>query len=182
MNLYHYIANNNSTGANELLNNYGFAPTQDLDTLTERLKMIVRKYKKIALKDLTLIHPDKNLLEMFTTSSFDDKDFAYATGRTPGFVEPEVEVVEAPTFPIEVPEPFESPTPDNTLDTAKVVDEIKAVKKQIVKDKINRERSQLNERNERNNRLLNMNNISANQKHLFMVGIAFVLGYLIGKR
>ncbi len=126
MNLYHYIANNNSDGANELLNNYGFAPTQDLNTLTERLKIIVRKYKKLALKDLTLIHPDKNLLEMFTTSSFDDKDFAYATGRTPGFVEPEVEVVEeiveTPSFPIEVPPPFIPVTPDNSLDTAKVVD------------------------------------------------------------
>lgn len=175
MNLYHYIANNNSNGANELLSNYGFHPTQDLNTIIERLKIIVRKYKKTALKDLSLIHPDKGLLEMFTTSTFDDSEFAYATGRTPGFAEPEVEVEEPSSFPKETPEAFVAPAP-NPLDTAKVVDEIKAVKKQIVKDKLNRER------NERHNRLLNLNSVSNNQKQYIMLGVAFVLGYIIGKR
>ena len=173
MNIYKYIANNNTQGANELLANYGFRPTGNLDTLIERLKVIVRKYKKTALKDLTLIHPDKALLNMFTTSKFDDKDFAYATGRTPGFVEPVVE--ETPSFPKETPEPFDN-TPQDTLDTAKVVEEINQVKKQIVKDKIKRER------NERNNKLLNINNVSNNQKQYLMLGAAFILGYIIGKR
>ena len=175
MNIYNYIATNNSEGANELLGNYGFTPTSNLNTLIERLKIIVRKYKKIALKDLTLIHPDKNLLEMFTTSTFDDKDFAYATGRTPGFVEPVVE--EPSSFPKETPEPFDNTQQiQDTLNTAKVVEEIKAVKKQMVKEKLN------SERRERNNRLLKMSSSSNNQQQYLMLAVGLIVGYIIGKK
>lgn len=173
MNIYNYIATNNSEGANDLLVNYGFKPTSNLNTLIERLKIIVRKYKKIALKDLTLIHPDKNLLEMFTTSTFDDKDFAYATGRTPGFVEPVVE--EPSSFPKETPEPFDN-SAQNALDTAKVVEEIKSVKKQMVKEKLN------SERRERNNRLLSMSSSSNNQQQYLMLAVGLIVGYIIGKK
>ena len=171
MSLYHYIAENNFRGANELLKNYGFEQTSSLNTIIERLKLIVRKYKKTALRDLWGIHPDKGLWNTFTTSSFNDKDFAYATGRTPGFVDP---VEETPEDSFEKTEEYVPP--QSTLDTGKVVDEIHAVKKQIVKDKINRERRDMQ------NKLLSLNNVSMNQKQLLMIGAAFLLGYLIGKR
>ena len=69
MTLYEYIAVNNSSGANELLKNYGLRPTRSIDEIISRLKRIVRKYKKIALQDLTTIHPDKELLSSFTTNN-----------------------------------------------------------------------------------------------------------------
>jgi hypothetical protein len=62
MNLYEYIAVNNSLGANELLKNYGLKPTRSVKEIISRLKVIVRKYKKDALQDISTIHPDRSLL------------------------------------------------------------------------------------------------------------------------
>ena len=69
MNLYEYIAVNNSLGANELLKNYGLKPTRSINEIINRLKIIVRKYKKDALKDISAIHPDKELLSLFNSSN-----------------------------------------------------------------------------------------------------------------
>ena len=91
MTLYDYIALNNPNDANQLLTNYGFDMSESYETISERLKAIVRKYKKVALQDISFIHPDAKLLKSFTTSSVPETEFAYAsgmsTGRTPGFVE-----------------------------------------------------------------------------------------------
>jgi len=40
MTLYEYIAVNNSSGANELLKNYGLRPTRSIDEIISRLKRI----------------------------------------------------------------------------------------------------------------------------------------------
>lgn len=60
MTLYDYIALNNPNDANQLLTNYRFDMSKSYETISERLKAIVRKYKKVALQDISFIHPDKN--------------------------------------------------------------------------------------------------------------------------
>ena len=83
MSLYTYIAENNPTEANNLLNNYGFKQTDSYDELIVRLKTIVRKYKKVALQDIVEIHPDKKLINSFTKSEFSDKEFSESNFEKP---------------------------------------------------------------------------------------------------
>jgi len=165
MSLYEYVAVNNSNGANTLLENYGFKATDNLNTLIDRLKIIVRKYKKTALQDISEIHPDKSLLSSFTKTEIHEKDFAYATGRTPAFEEP---IVETPSnFEENKPHPF---------DAEKVVAEIKDVKKQILKDKANRNRAELNRR------MMNLNQAGMGNSAILMLAVGFAIGYVIGKK
>jgi len=168
MNLYQYIAYNNSKGANELLKNYGFKATESIDKLIERLKIIVRKYKKVALQDISEIHPDKSLLSSFTKSITSDKEFAYATGRTPGFAE----------LALETPTPFEEAPASPfapSFDATKVVDEIKDVKKQILKDKLERSK------NERERRMRKLNS-SMSTSPMLLLAVGFAVGYIIAKK
>mgnify|MGYP003110795778 CR=1 FL=1 len=172
MSLYEYIALNNSHGANDLLGNYGFKATDSIDKLIDRLKMIVRKYKKIALQDISEIHPDKDLLSSFTISNSSDKEFAYATGRTPGFEEPIVEVApEEPTF---------EPPPKDPFVATEVIAEIKDVKKQILKDKVRREINERRRRRERNRRTNHMG--SMQNSPMLLLAVGFAVGYIIAKK
>tara|TARA_R110001592_G_scaffold20489_15_gene83114 strand:- start:7163 stop:7654 length:492 start_codon:yes stop_codon:yes gene_type:complete len=163
MSLYTYIAENNPTEANNLLNNYGFKQTDSYDELIVRLKTIVRKYKKVALQDIVEIHPDKKLINSFTKSEFSDKEFSYATGRTPGFAEPDV-----------VPESnFEKPVSNTS--TEDVLAQIKEVKEQVVR---NRSRG----RNKKSKGNIVGQRGMIGQTEFLMVAVAFALGYLIGKK
>ncbi len=163
MSLYTYIAENNPQEANNLLNNYGFKPTDSYSELITRLKSIVRKYKKVALQDLMEIHPDKKLFNSFTNSDVDvsEKEFAYATGRTPGFADPIIEPKSN----------FEER--DNT-NTAEVLAQIKEVKQQVRRNRVNR------------NKVHTGNVVKQagmmGQTEFLMMAVAFALGYLIGKK
>ena len=169
MNLYTYIAHNNSSGANELLSNYGFQATNSISELIKRLKIIVRKYKKVALQDISEIHPDKSLLESFTKSFSSDKDFAYATGRTPGFADPEV--VEPTPFKPEAPSSFE-PTPSSSnFDAKEAVSEIKEVKKEILREKLKRDRRA------RDRKMKEMQT-----SPILLLAVGFAVGYIIAKK
>jgi hypothetical protein len=160
MTLYEYIAVNNSSGANELLKNYGLRPTRSIDEIISRLKRIVRKYKKIALQDLTTIHPDKELLSSFTTNNISEKDFAYATGRTPGL--PEEWVL-----------PIEDGSGLNDEQASKVVEEIRDVKQQMLIDKLNRSKNELDKR---------IGNSQYGNSPVILLAIGFAVGYMIAKK
>ena len=118
MNLYTYLAESKPREVNNLLKNYGFKKTNNFDVLISRLKQIVRKYKKVALQDILEIHPDMDLFSSFTKTDVPETEFAYATGRTPGFAEP---IVAPPSNFVEK---------DNT-NTEEVLAQIREVKKQI---------------------------------------------------
>jgi|TARA_R110000822_G_C15306035_1_gene492389 hypothetical protein len=164
MSLYEYIASNNSSGANELLKNYGFSSSRSIDEIIHRLKVIVRKYKKLALQDISEIHPDKELLSLFTTSNLADRDFAYATGRTPGFEEP-----------IEVPDTsFVSNLKTLTEQQSnQVVKEIREVKEQILRDKINISKKELDSK---------IRNTQFGNSPVILLAVGFAVGYMIAKK
>jgi len=62
MNLYSYIASNSPRKANLLLRNNGFGEGKSTTEIERRLKQYVREEKDEALKQLSKIHPDKELL------------------------------------------------------------------------------------------------------------------------
>jgi hypothetical protein len=62
MNLYSYIASNSPRKANLLLRNNGFGEGKSTTEIERRLKQYVREEKDEALKELSKIHPDKELL------------------------------------------------------------------------------------------------------------------------
>jgi hypothetical protein len=62
MNLYSYIASNSPRKANLLLRNNGFGEGKSTTEIERRLKQYVREEKEEALKQLSKIHPDKELL------------------------------------------------------------------------------------------------------------------------
>lgn len=175
MNLYDYIASNNPYEANSLLGDYGFQESDSVSTISERLKLIVRKFKKIGLQQLYTIHPDRNLFNSFGQTNIVEDSFVNATGRTPDFVSPPdfKEPIVAP------PSNFISQTSElssSQMDVLKhlqkdAVREMQKVKKEIVKQKRNRNRS--NQSDKSNN--LTMNN-------LLMLGFVFAVGYMIGKK
>ena len=175
MTIYDYIASKNPSGTNKLLDNYGFDNTSNTKTLSERLKAIVRKYKKIALQDISLIHPDKALLDSFTTSNFDESEFAYANGvRSPEFMEQPVEAPPAKDTGFIPPLPV---TPTQPAIPPKVLEVMKELKQQV---KINKNARLRLERKEMEK--LNMANISGfNQTNLLMCAVTFALGYMIAK-
>lgn len=167
MTLYDYIALNNPNDANQLLNNYGFGESNSVETISERLKAIVRKYKKVALQDISFIHPDKKLLNSFTTSNIPEAEFAYAngmaTGRTPGFAEP----VQLP------PDNFKEDREKELAETKKILDEIKAVKKQSLRDRDRRMASMGH---------MNLGQMQLSQNNMLMIAVAFAIGYMIGNK
>jgi hypothetical protein len=57
-----YIAYNNPKQANDLLERYGYAPSGNRDDISASLKAIVDKDREDALRELALIHPDKDLI------------------------------------------------------------------------------------------------------------------------
>lgn len=172
MNLYQYIAHNNSSEANKLLSNYGFKATNSINELISRLKIIVRKYKKVALQDISEIHPDKSLLSAFTLSTTSEKEFSYATGRTPGFAEPVV--VDPPNFDPAAPTPFVD-VPQTGFDAKEVVQEIQEVKKEILKEKLKRSRR------ERERRMMKMQS-SLGTSPVLLLAVGFAVGYIIAKK
>ena len=184
MTIYDYIASKNPKGANELLSNYGFNETSSSSTLSTRLKAIVRKYKKLALQEISLIHPDTGLLSNFTTSTLEDSDFAYASGvRSPEFMsEPEEEEIPVkdtgfvPTPP--PPSAFSIPLPTPPPIPQKVLDLIQDLKYQV---KSNRDARKQSEKREMDR--LNLGNVSGfSQTNLLMCAVAFALGYMIAKK
>ena len=158
MSLYTYIAENNPHEANNLLKDYGYKITNSYKELVSRLKEIVRVHKKVALEDLVSIHPDKSLFKAFEEHKYSEKEFAYATGRTPGFAEP---IVQPESNFQEV---------DNT-NTKEVLEEIKKVKEQISRN-----------RNRGRNRGNVVSQAGLGQSQLLMIGVAFAIGYIIGKK
>ena len=165
MTLYDYIALNNPNDANQLLNNYGFGESTSVETISERLKAIVRKYKKVALQDISFIHPDKKLLNSFTTSNIPETEFAYAngmaTGRTPGFAEP----IQLP------PDNFKEDKKKELEETQRILDEIKAVKKQSQRD---RRMASMGH--------MNLGQMQLSQNNMLMIAVAFAIGYMIGNK
>ena len=160
MNLYEYIAVNNSLGANELLKNYGLKPSRSIDELVQRLKQIVRKYKKTALQDLTSIHPDKELLSMFNTSNISDNEFAYATGRTPimgdGYDEDE------------------KSSDDRPMDGREIVlEDMARIKAEILEDKLRRSKKELDSK---------IRKTQYGDSPVILLAIGFAVGYMIAKK
>lgn len=166
MTLYDYIALNNPNDANQLLTNYGFDMSKSYETISERLKAIVRKYKKVALQDISFIHPDKKLLNSFTTSNVPEAEFSYAngmsTGRTPGFVEAPIEK-----------DNFKDERDIQMKETQKLLDEIKAVKKQAQYEK---------ERRNSSNMHSNIGQMQLSQNNMLMLVVVFAIGYMIGNK
>ena len=167
MTIYDYIASSNPHDANVLLSNYGFENSDDLLTISDRLRAIVRKYKRTALHDISSIHPDKDLISLFAPKQAEEFNYSYATGRTPDFLEPPLEeegFVQAPP-----PPPPIEPTPA-PLDQS-VIEEIQKLQKEVKKDKASRmsamrKKSQL---------------AQLNQTGLLMCAVAFAIGYMLGK-
>lgn len=166
MTLYDYIALNNPNDANQLLTNYGFDMSKSYETISERLKAIVRKYKKVALQDISFIHPDMKLLKSFTTTEVPEAEFSYAngmsTGRTPGFVEAPIEK-----------ESFQEDRNMQVKETQKLLDEIKAVKKQAQQERERRNNSHMQP---------NIGQMQLSQNNMLMLVVVFAIGYMIGNK
>ena len=80
MNVYNYIATQNPNQANDLLTNYGFQKTKDINVISKRLGWIVKENRTSALKDISEIHPDKKLIMSFNETK---ENYLNLTGRTP---------------------------------------------------------------------------------------------------
>jgi len=165
MTIYDYIATSNPQDANVLLSNYGFENSEDIITISDRLKAIVRQYKRTALHDISSIHPDKDLISLFAPKKAEDINFSYATGRTPDFMEPPIEeegFVNDPPPPIE---PVSAPLDES------VIEEIQKLQKEVKKDKASRISAM-----RKNSQLAQLN-----QTGLLMCAVAFAIGYMLGK-
>ncbi|MDB9959991.1 hypothetical protein OAD75_06350 [Gammaproteobacteria bacterium] len=165
MNLYEYIAVNNSLGANELLKNYGLKPTRSIDEIINRLKIIVRKYKKDALQDISKIHPDKELISSFNSSNIEDKNFAYATGRTPNNAEYQIDRSNMPSGDLRDVE--------GRMEHIDALKKIAEVKEQMLVDKVNNSRNELDRR---------ISNTQYGNSPVILLAIGFAVGYMIAKK
>ena len=160
MNLYEYIAVNNSLGANKLLKNYGLKPTRNIKEIISRLKEIVRKYKKDALQDISTIHPDKNLLTLFNSSDIKETNFANATGRTPN--------------PNEFPNSDQlSGGLDDSSFQKDVVRKIEEAKKEMLIDKLRDKERDLNRK---------IANTQYGNSPVILLAVGFAVGYMIAKK
>tara|TARA_R110002126_G_scaffold109942_1_gene246938 strand:- start:305 stop:793 length:489 start_codon:yes stop_codon:yes gene_type:complete len=162
MNLYEYIAVNNSLGANELLKNYGLKPTRSVKEIISRLKVIVRKYKKDALQDISTIHPDRSLLNLFNSSDIKETNFANATGRTPS----QSNVIETGGSAYANP-------PLNDYNQKDVVRQIEEAKKEMLIDKLRGEKKDLDRR---------ISNTQYGNSPVILLAIGFAVGYMIAKK
>lgn len=158
MNLYEYIAVNNSLGANELLKNYGLKPTRSIEEIISRLKVIVRKYKKDALQDISTIHPDKNLLSLFNSSDIKETNFVNATGRTPS------QTLDSSLGNLQT---------DHSYNQKDVVRQIEEAKKEMLIDKLRDEKKDLDRR---------ISNTQYGSSPVILLAIGFAVGYMIAKK
>ena len=167
MTLYDYIASNNPYKANDLLGGYGFEESDSISTIASRLKMLVRKYKKIGLKELYSIHPDKILFNSFGQTQLPDDNFVNATGRTPEF---------------EDPTQFQEPLyeqPSNFVEKTQL-EEVKNIQKGAIKEMMKVKKALRNQRRRRNTPPVNTASLSTN--NILMLGLVFAVGYMIGKK
>ena len=134
MTLYEYIASNNPYKANDLLGGYGFEESDSISTIASRLKLLVRKYKKIALKELYSIHPDKILFNSFGEDNLTNESFVNATGRTPEFADPTA-----------FHEPVVAP-PSNFMSNNQF-EEVKSIQKDAIKEMAKKKKGSCSSRN-----------------------------------
>ena len=141
--------------------------------------------KKIALQEISLIHPDKGLLSNFTTSNMEDSDFAYASGvRTPEFMdEPQEDTPKESGFINTPPQPTFISAPPLPLPQIpeKVIEVIKELKNQVRTERKDRKIEDRRRDLERFN-IGNINTNGLNQTNLLMCAVAFALGYMIAKK
>ena len=78
MNLYTYIAHNNSSGANELLSNYGFQATNSISELIKRLK---EHWSKIDDKNKEIAYNIIQMNESIERADNKKKDFNKLTAN-----------------------------------------------------------------------------------------------------
>jgi hypothetical protein len=136
---------------------------------------LLESLKKIGLQELYTIHPDRNLFNSFGKTNIVEDSFVNATGRTPEFVStPDFkESIVAP------PSNFITQTTELSSSQMEVlkhlqkdaVREMQKVKKEIVRQKRNRNR----DNHPGKSKELSMNN-------LLMLGFVFAVGYMIGKK
>jgi hypothetical protein len=64
--LQELVATNNTPKAKSLLAKYGYEPAQNYDDLVYKLFRLTKEYKEEALKDLSDIHPHRDLILNYT--------------------------------------------------------------------------------------------------------------------
>lgn len=65
-NIFQYVAKANPTGANALINNYGFESGRNTNEIAQYLSQLALREKNTFLKDLMKIHPDRPLIDEST--------------------------------------------------------------------------------------------------------------------
>jgi len=182
MTLYDYISTNNPYEANNLLRSYGFQDSDSISTISSRLKMIVRNHKEQGLKEVSQLHPDIELLSAFTGVAEKEDKFLNATGRTPDFADPNG-YSQAPMkeFKENIVQPVNNFANERIQDLKEIqkeaLQELSRIKKDIEKQKEQRYKDR--SRRQNHNRQSGMD-LSTNT--MLMLGIAFAIGYLIGKK
>ncbi len=171
MTLYEYIASNNPYKANDLLSGYGFEESDSISTIASRLKLLVRKYKKIALKELYSIHPDKILFNSFGETKSFDESFVNATGRTPEFADPTS---------------FQEPVyeqPSNFVEKNQL-EKVKNIQKDAIREMNRVKRAIINQKRRRRRNAPIQAGMGAqfDTNTLLMLGLVFAVGYMIGKK
>ena len=163
INIYDYIANENAIDANMLLQSYGYDKSDDIYTISDRLKEIVRVYKKRALDDIAKIHPDRELIKTFITPP------------KPVIPEPQpVQFVNASGGARH----YENFVDEDKMNTelSKWQDKIEAK----YKEQIALLKQQLNET--KNNIQTQTSSLEMTNTHILFIVLAFGIGYLIGKK
>ena len=181
MTLYDYISTNNPYEANSLLRSYGFKDSDSISTISSRLKMIVRNHKEKGLKEVSQLHPDIELLSAFTGRVEKEDKFLNATGRTPDFADPNRYGQKIEGFKESIVQPATNFANERIQDLKEIqkeaLVELNRIKKDIEKQKEQRykDRSRRQNQNRQNGMDLSTNT-------MLMLGIAFAIGYLIGKK
>jgi|ETNvirnome_6_100_1030635.scaffolds.fasta_scaffold22909_2 hypothetical protein len=182
MTLYDYISTNNPYEANNLLRSYGFRDSDSISTISSRLKMIVRNHKEEGLKEVSQLHPDIELLSAFVGGIETEDKFLNATGRTPDFADPnrygqsnmdgfkESVVEPATNFANERIQDLKEIQKEALVELNRIKRDIEKQKEQRYKDRSRRQRPNL------------QNGIDLSTNTMLMLGIAFAIGYLIGKK
>ena len=167
MTLYDYIASNNPYEANDLLRGYGFEDSDSISTISSRLKLVVREHKTDGLREISKIHPDKDLMSSFISIPESEEKFLNATGRTPEFADPKG---------------FEESIVEPATNFAKEgFDDLKNIQVKALSE-LNRIKRQINKQKQRRHSNQNGNSMELSTNTMLMLGIAFAIGYLIGKK
>ena len=187
MTIYDYISTNNPYEANHLLRGYGFTDTDSISTISSRLKMVVRNHKEEGLKEISKLHPDRNLIFEFSNKPEPEECFLNATGRTPDFVDPtgyQEEIEEG--FKEHIVNPASNFANERIQDLKDIqkdaLVELNRIKRDIDKQKENRYKDRSRERMNRNNNNRRGTGMDLSTNTMLMLGIAFAIGYLIGKK